>query len=119
MPEPLVVSIELTISSSFKGSKVYDLTASDTLRPPAHRAGFVLSRLGIARDRSLPQALTKFFSRRRHLTLCGAGDADGRQFRRSGDGAVKQTLVAAPSRHCSFSGQPMHIKAVGGNTRDQ
>jgi hypothetical protein len=44
--------------------------------------------------RSLPQDFAKFFSGGCHVTLYSAGDANGRQFRRSGGGAVKQTLAS-------------------------
>ena len=44
--------------------------------------------------RNLAQDLAKFFSGRCHATLRGAGDADGAQFRRSGDQAVNQTFTS-------------------------
>jgi hypothetical protein len=45
-------------------------------------------------SRSLPQDLAKFFSGGCLVTLGGAGDADGHQFRRSGDGPIKQTFAS-------------------------
>jgi hypothetical protein len=43
---------------------------------------------------SLPQDLAKFFYGGCHVTLRDAGDADGRQFRHSGDQAVNRTFAS-------------------------
>jgi hypothetical protein len=48
----------------------------------------------VAPFQSLSQDFAKFFSRRCHVTLCGACDADGQCFRRAGASVVEQAFAS-------------------------